>query len=290
MFFENEYLNYTVQTLSYLGCVAILFVVGKLIFHLLKSDVKIREELTEKDNFAFFITYIGYFAGLLIAIGSILIGPEQDFFTDIIEMLAFGALAIFFLNLGALINDKIILRGISVKSEIVTQENVGVAIVEAGNYISTGLIIYGAVSGVSENLVFGLLIASLFWIVGQILFVLTAFLYQWLVPYSVLKNLKKGRIGVAIGMSAALVAIANLISYALFGDFVSYTDTFIDLGIELALGLILLPLMRLTVEKLMLPGTNITHEIIHQSKESYGAAFLEAFAYIGSSTLIIWII
>jgi hypothetical protein len=46
--------------------------------------------------------------------------------------------------------------------------------------------------------------------------------------------------------------------------------------------------MRFITDKILLPGQNLTDEIINQEKPNIGAALVEAFAYIGGSVLITW--
>jgi hypothetical protein len=47
-------------------------------------------------------------------------------------------------------------------------------------------------------------------------------------------------------------------------------------------------LARLFCDKILLPGQNLTDELINQEKPNVGAALVEAFAYAGGSMLIVW--
>ena len=93
---------------------------------------------------------------------------------------------------------------------------------------------------------------------------------------------------VAIGYAGAIIAIANLIRFALMHDFVSWTVTLQDVGIDVSVGLVFLPIARLITDKILLPGQNLTDEIVNQEVPNCGAALIEAFAYIGGSILISW--
>ncbi|MFT7149322.1 MAG: hypothetical protein ACI82Q_001181, partial [Nonlabens sp.] len=59
-------------------------------------------------------------------------------------------------------------------------------------------------------------------------------------------------------------------------------------SIDVAIGLAFLPLARFLTDKILLPGRNLTDEIVNQEKPNNGAALVEAFAYIGGSVLITW--
>ena len=73
-------------------------------------------------------------------------------------------------------------------------------------------------------------------------------------------------------------------------DFESWTLTLQDVAVDVGIGLIFLPIVRLLADKILLPGKNLTDEIINQEHPNSGAALVEAFAYIGGSILITWVI
>jgi len=70
------------------------------------------------------------------------------------------------------------------------------------------------------------------------------------------------------------------------------SNTWIEVGeiliLETGIGLLILPVVRFVTDKILLPGQNLTDEIVNQEKPNIGAAIIEAFAYIGGSALIIW--
>ena len=62
--------------LLYLAASFILFFLGKIVYQLFHKDTKVADELVEKDNFAFSVAYVGYFIGLLLAIGGAVMGES----------------------------------------------------------------------------------------------------------------------------------------------------------------------------------------------------------------------
>jgi uncharacterized membrane protein YjfL (UPF0719 family) len=187
------------------------------------------------------------------------------------------------------INDKIILRKFSIKKEIITDRNVGTGIIEGAVAISSGLIIYGAITGETDyGYGFSILSAVVFWAAGQVAMFIISLIYQLITPYDVHEHIEKDNVAVGIGFAGVLIAVANLIRFGLYGDFEGWGYTFAEAGFELVLGIILLPVMRLITDKILLPGQKLTDEIINQEKPNIGAAVIEAFAYIGGSVLITW--
>ncbi len=98
--------------------------------------------------------------------------------------------------------------------------------------------------------------------------------------------MEKDNVAVGLGFAGALIAIANLIRFGLMPDFISWGESLTNVGIDVAIGLLLLPIARYLTDKILLPSQSLTDELIHQEKPNVGAGLIEAFAYIGGSVLI----
>ncbi len=278
------------DAIAYIASGFVIFFLGKLVYQLVNKGFNVKEELVEKDNLAFAFAHTGYFIGLLLAVGSAIVGPTRGLLNDMIDILAYGVLAIVLLNLSIWLNDKIVLSKFSVKKEIIHDRNSGTGVIEGAVSIASGLIIFGAVSGESEigGWGHGFLTATVFWAAGQIAIIIAAAIYQLITPYDVHEHIEKDNVAVGVGFAGALIAIANLIRYGISGDFEGWGITFSEAGFELLIGIILLPVMRFLTDKILLPGQRLTDEIINQEHPNVGAAIIEAFAYIGGSVLITW--
>ncbi len=274
----------------YIAVGFVIFYLGKLTYQLVNRGFSVKEELVEKDNLAFSFAHVGYFIGLLLAIGSAIVGPSRGLVNDIIDILMYGVLAIILLNLSIWLNDKVILRKFCVKKEIIEDRNAGTGVIEGAVSVASGLIIFGAVSGetVLGGWASGILTAVVFWAVGQLALFITAAVYQFITPYDVHDHIERDNVAVGVGFAGALIAIANLIRFGISGDFEGWGPTFAEAGFELVLGIILLPVMRFLTDKILLPGQRLTDEIVNQEHPNVGAAIIEAFAYIGGSVLITW--
>ncbi len=279
-----NYLDTILSTITYLASTFILFYIGKLVYQIFNRKIQVKSELVEKDNFAFAIAHTGYFVGLLLAIGSAVVGPSNGIVTDLIDILVYGMLAILLLNISIVITDKLILRGFSVLKEIIVDRNEGTGVVEAAISIATGLIIFGAVSGEGGSI----FTALVFWAIGIIVMIITSRVYNAITPYCVHDHIEKDNVAVGIGFAGALIALGNLIRFALMDDFVSWDISLINVGIDVAIGLVLLPVVRFLTDKILLPGRKLTDELVNQDKPNLGAGLIEAFAYIGGSVLITW--
>lgn len=284
----SETLTYLTETTVYLLCCFTIFFLGKLIYQGINRSFSIKEELVEKDNFAFSLAHVGYLCGLLIAIGSVIVGESRGLLKDVIDIFAYGILAIILLNISIWLNDKLILRHFSVKKEILTDRNAGTGTIEGAVAIASGLIIYGALTGESNDLISGILSALAFWGGGQIILFLAAQIYQWITPYNIHEHIERDNVAVGVGVSGVLIAIAILICHAIQGDFIFSAEYIYDVSIELLLGFLLLPVLRFLTDKILLPGQKLSDEIINQEKPNVGAAIIEAFSYIGGAILLSW--
>lgn len=281
-------LDGALTTLIYILATFVLFIIGKVVYQLFHPKVKIGHELVENDNLAFAFAHVGYFIGLLLAIGSAVLGESDGLIEDLINIGIYGGLSIILLNLSIIINDKLILTKFDIKKEILEDKNVGTGIVEGANAIATGLIVLGAIHGEGHGDGGPILTAVLYWLLGQVLLFVTTKVYNLITPYDIHEHIAKNNTAVAVGYAGAIIAIANLIRFALMHDFQSWLITLEDVGIDVAIGLIFLPIARLLADKILLPGKNLTDEIVNQDEPNVGAALVEAFAYAGGSMLIVW--
>lgn len=273
-----------ILAIIYLISAFALFFVGKVVFDRINSSYQLNEELVKKDNSALAIAMVGYYFGLTLSIGGVIVGPSAGLVEDLIDISLYGPLAIILMNASAIINDKFILYKFNNTKELIEDQNVGTGVVECAVYIATGMIIFGAISGQDGSLI----TAIVFWGLGQIALILTGIVYNLITPYDIHSHIEKNNVAVGVSFAGALLGIGNVIRHAVSGDFHSWSENLsIFLGFTI-MGLIFLPIIRFLTDKILLPGESITDELVHQEKPNIGAAFIEAFSYIGASFFIVW--
>ena len=268
----------------YLVCSFVLFWVGKLVYDWTTPSYKIREELVEKDNLALAVALVGYLLGLVLAIGGVMSGPSQGLDIDLIDIMIYGPLAIVLLNLSRIVNDRLILHGFSIRDEIIRDHNVGTGAVVCASYVATGLVIYGAVSGVLG----GVVTTVVFWALGQVALVLAGLVYNVITPYSIHDEIERDNVAAGVGFAGALVGIGIVVQHAAAGDFISWAMSLQEFGLEVVVGLVVLPVVRVVTDLVLLPGRRLTDEIVNQEHPNLGAGFIEALSYVAASFLIVW--
>jgi uncharacterized membrane protein YjfL (UPF0719 family) len=274
-------LGYTVSGL-------IIFIIGKIAYKLIHPKINIQQELVDKDNFAFILSYVGYFAALIIVIGGTIVGESYDFATDILLIFVYGILGIALLLVAAWISNKLILTKFDLKKEIIADKNEGSGIIEAAIYIANGLILYGALIGESETLLSGITTFLIYWIIGNFVLIVASKIFTSWMGYDIHTEIENDNVAAGISFSGAVLAIGIITMNAILDPFVNWTTTLVDISLQTVLGCILLPVIRLFADKILLPGRKLTDEIVNQEKPNIGAGLIEAFAYVAAAILITW--
>ncbi|QZE14907.1 DUF350 domain-containing protein [Halosquirtibacter laminarini] len=297
-----ENILYTAGTII---LVFLILYIGKALYRLFHPTTKLDHTLVKEDNVAFAYSHIGYLLGILLAVSGTLKGDTYGVISDSVDLLIYGVVSILLINLAGWIQDRWIFHKFSIKDEILRDRNTGAGVLQGASYVSTGLILMGAISG-DDSLPFlsGFMDMStegnsawwalgntlLFWIIGQIILLFMVKVYDLITPYDIHHQIEQDNVAVGIGTAGAFVAIAILISNGISGEFVSWSDTAFNILSEVVIGVILLPLSRLVCDKLLLPGENLTHEMVEQKTANIGAGAIEAFAYIASALVIVWLL
>ena len=265
----------------YLAVVLVLLVIGKWVYDTIHRGFVLRTELVEKDNLAVALAVAGYYLGLAIVLGGVVSGPASfSVVDDVIGLVIFGLLGIVLLNLSAWVNDTIVFSKFDNEREIVEDRNAGMGAVEGGNYIAVGLITAGAMSGEG-----GLLPGLVFWILGLAALVIAGLLYDRITSYDLHDQIEQDNVAVGVAFAGVLIGFGNVIRLAGDGDFVSWTESLTGFGYYTIVGLILLPLVRLVADKVLLPGANLSSELV-KDRPSLGAGVIEAVTYLAASMLI----
>ena len=262
----------------------IFFLIGKITNDLLHREYKLNFELVEKDNAALALAVVGYYFGLVLAIGGTIAGPSVGLVEDLYDLVIYGILSIILLNISWFLCDKLILFKFRVSEELIRDHNQGTGVVSAGISVASGFIIYGAVSGEGGSI----WTVLVFWALGQVLLILAGLVYERITPYNIHEQIEKDNVAAGVSFAGALVSIGIIIGLAGEGDFTAWS---VDLPVYLGfavLGLILLPIIRLLTDKVLLPTVKLSDEISAQEKPNVGAAYIEAFSYIAAAFIISW--
>jgi uncharacterized membrane protein YjfL (UPF0719 family) len=280
--------------LIYIALFFILFAVGKVVYNLLHREYDLNKEMVENDNPAVSLAVTGYYAGLVLSIGAAVVGPSAGLASDVMDILIYGILSIVLLNISSFLCDWVILARFKVRDELIRDRNQGTGAVIFGVLVASGFVIFGSVSGSGGTI----WTAMGFWLLGQVLLVVAALVYNLITPFDVHKEIEKDNVAAGISFAGALIAMGIVVGLAAEGDFVSWRENVPAFIAYAGIGLFSLPFLRLLTDRLLLPGVKLSDEIVglrpDKSKEqrgpNVGAAYVEAFAYVAGAFIIYWCI
>ncbi len=261
-----ENINFT--AFIYLLVAFIMLWFGKLINDLLTS-YSIDNELTHKDNKALALSYTGYLVGQGIIILGIFLGPDEDsLLIDIGMIVIWSFIGIVLLNLSRVVNDKLIFSKFDNKKEIIEDRNVGTGAVQFGSYIGTAFLIKAIIAGESEGIVQDVIGTIIFFIIGQLGFILFTILYQKITKYDLHDEIEKDNVAAGVSFGATLIAIGIIMSHS-----IEQTNSILSFFVWFVNGVVLIVLSRIIVDKVILPKHKLDNEICQD--RNWGVALIE---------------
>ena len=263
----------------------LLFFVAKLVFKVFNFSININDELTQKDNTAFYLGYLSYFTGFLMIIGGIMTSEGSGgIWEEIGYTFAYGLAGMVILNLASIFMDKIVHPKIALWDEIIHKKNVSIGIIKGVNYLGTGVII----SGVMLTEVDKPVEAGIFLIFAMVIASLGFLYYNLITPFNIREEIYNQNTAVAISTAGAQIAFAILIYAGFQIQHTDWTDSLVSIGIDILGGFLLLPIIRYIVDKLFITNRKLTDELINQEVPNIGAGMFEAAAYIAGALLFVW--
>ena len=281
---QNQY-QFIWQSGLFLLLCLVLFFVAKVTFKLVNSKINVNQELIDNDNIAFYISYLAYFLAFVLIIGGVMKSEGTgDFWNELQLVGLYGLIGILALNLSAIIKDKVFHSKISTWNEIVANQKVSVGILKGANYVSAGVIISGIMLTEVNKPVEALIFLAFALIAASLGFIY----YNLIMPFNVRQQIYDGNIAVSLSTAGVQVAFAILIYSGFQITHTDWQDSLMNIGIDVIGGIIILPVIRLIVDKVFLPNRKITDELVNQDVPNLGLGLFEATAYIGGALLFVW--
>jgi uncharacterized membrane protein YjfL (UPF0719 family) len=276
--------------LALVATALVLVTLAKYAFgRIVLSGVRLDEELFIRDNPAAAVIVIGYGAALIaIAVGVVATEGQKHLLQEVAFVVgAVGAGAVLVLVGAAPL---LRLEGVSVKQSILEQRNVGVALAAAGAYVAEGFVVHGVIdfSPVTSGLDQATIVAALgFFAIAQVPLMIAVLAYRKLVGFDVKAELARGNVAAGLSYGSCIAAMGLVIGHAAHGEFHGWGIALAEFSLQAAFGLLLLPSLRFAVSAVLVPNSSLTHEIGRQDVPNWGAALLEAFAYLGAAGLVV---
>lgn len=286
--FSSDILIYLAIDLS----IAVLLLLAIRSFSGVFSKVSVRNELGEKDNFAFGISMAGRMLSLTIVLSAV-VGRHTHLGYEVaaLGMVVFGAVGIILVRAGRYAHDKVVLNRLD-KNQMIAEKNVSVALVDAASSIASAIIIKSIIDwavGTDVNTLIAIFSGTT--VVLSVL-LLTTRLYERRFANNNQDNsfqdtLCKGHLALAIQHSGNLIGTAIAVSSA--GSILAYEpESYVSnitgwllVGLTFAVSLIILASVS---KRIILAGVNWKREVDLQ--HNVGIASIEFVLSIGLALLI----
>jgi uncharacterized membrane protein YjfL (UPF0719 family) len=249
-----------------------LFYLGKFLFDLSTPHIKDDEELTARDNPAFGVLFVGYMLGLALALAGTFSHLGPSVLDNILDLGTSGIAAIVLMRLSMALAGKLILPGLRLDEQIVTERNLGAAFSFAGLLVANGLMIAGIMEGRSDSYLSELLDIGVYWAVGQVFLLVAWLVYRVIARFDVRATIGAEK-NAAAGLSLCgfFVAVGLVLKAALSG---AGSDIGAELLVTLAVslcGLLLIAAARALTAIVLLPKSREAYEIARQDNLAAGA-------------------
>lgn len=212
-------------------------------------------------NLAIGVRRAGLYLGIAIALSASIGGDSRGFLPDVITLFTDGALILICLFSCRHINDKIMLGPINNDQECM-KGNASVGIVEACMYIATGFVLNGSLSGSSNTLLESVLSTIVFFILGQFTLLVFGYLYELITPFNVRDEIQNSNLAAGLGLGGILIALGIILRSSIEGPFTGWSIDIVNFGMYALYGIIMLLVFRLIIDKMLLPTTKLSVEIV----------------------------
>ncbi len=212
--------------------------------------------ISEENNLALAMRRAGLYLAITLGMFGAIIGPSQGLLTDIKILLIDGALITLFIFISQQINDKIILPGVK-NIHALKEQNLAVGFTEFGSYIATGIIAMACFTGEGG----GFVSSIVFFIIGQLLLVLSTQVYEKSTSWNVKDNICNANTSAGLMLGGIMIAISIAIYGSISGDFNNWQSDLVNFSVSATIAISLLIIASKLIDTLFLIGTNVTTEI-----------------------------
>jgi hypothetical protein len=244
------------------------------------GKVDTKDELSQKDNFAYGISMAGGVAAMGVALSGAITGElAGSYLIELTGMFVYGFAGLLLIKAGRYIHDKFALPDLH-KHEQILQRNLSVGIVDAASVLATAIVVRAAliwVEGIDLHTFIALFSA---WIVSQIMLVIITRIFEWRYAHNsgitFQATLEKGQIALAIRYMAYLISTAMSVTAASY--FIDYNAQELWTGIShwvimSVLLMVALTLLTTVAKYIVLWGINRREEV--EDQDNIGIAAIE---------------
>lgn len=230
-------------------------------------------QLTERDNPAINISFAAY----LLSICIVITGPRTPLSVDspadeqFFDAVIWTTIGVSLLTVANVINDRLIMFQILARQSLL-DGNVATGLIEAGSYIAASLIVRATLTGESSEATFedSLVVVLIYFALAEVALLISVCLLQAMTKYDDQKEASKGNAAAGFKFFGNIVSLGFIVSNPM-----TKTDSLVGFGLFFALGTLLLTLLRIFLDRVVLPGDRHIDDEIAED-QNWGVAMIEA--------------
>jgi hypothetical protein len=282
----NELITALAQNSSLVGyllidmAVAILLLGGIRFTMGIIGNVDTKDELSQKDNFAYGISMAGGVAAMGVALSGAITGElAGSYLIELTGMFVYGFAGLLLIKAGRYIHDKLALPQLN-KHKQILQRNISVGLVDAASVLATAIVVRAALIWVEGIDLYTFIALFSAWIVSQVMLVIITRIFEWQYArnsgMTFQATLEEGQIALAIRYMAYLIPTAMSVTAASY--FIEYNaqNIWADIlqwAIMSMLLMVALTLLTMVAKHIVLWGINRREEV--EDQENIGIATIE---------------
>lgn len=203
----------------------------------------------------------------------------NDQIASFISMLMWSGMGIVMMFIARFLNDRVLLYSVHNTTEML-RGNVAVAVVEAAQYVASGMIVRAALSGEGNEDDIGTDIAITWidWSVAQVALLLAVMLVQCLTKYDDQVAIRDHNAAAGIKFAGTIVAMGFITSHPF-----TLSDSMVTFGVFVGLAVVLQTVVRQLVDRVMLPWARTDDEI--ERDRNWGVALIEASVNVSVASM-----
>lgn len=194
--------------------------------------------------------------------------------SGIADFIAHAALSIALLYVSRLLNDWFILHHFNNNRKVVTERNLAVAIVEGATYVASAYVIAGAFEDWSD----GLLLATLWFLIGQALLIVLAHVYRLVAP-GIDARLDDGNAAVALSLGGFLLSGGIVCGAVIRGPSLGWVRDLSVVAVYLGVWLALVLVSHWATDRVTVRSRPVREEI--SGRGNVAVALIKATVFLG---------
>jgi len=228
-------------------------------------------EMMFRDNAALGVRYALFTIAVILTLLGIFSRAQGD--SGFVDFVEHAALSVVLIYLSRLLNEWFILYHFSNNREVIDEKNVAVALVEGATYLASAYVIAGAFLD-WEN---GLWLAALWFVIGQLLLIVLAFVYR-LVARGTDEQLDQQNLAVGVSLGGFLLSGGIVCGAVISGPSRGWQQDLTVVLVYLAVWLVLVLFAHWISERVTFRSSQLSDEVMIQ--RNIAAALFKAVLFV----------